>query len=75
MLVEVGDMIYWLDGAGETDIGWVVSVERRSPLGYSELENLIHIRWLFKEERKKRIWEQTIKENSFITLIKGGQHG
>ena len=74
MLVEVGDMIYWLDGAGETDIGWVVSVERRKLAWSGEPENLIHVRWLF-EDNTDHIWEQTIKENSFITLIKGGQHG
>ena len=70
MLVEVGDMIYWLDDDGETDIGWIVFVERRKFAWSGEIENLIYVRWLFEDDTD-HIWEQTIVENRYMTLFKG----
>ena len=72
MQVELGDMIHWcgVGGTGDTDIGWVVHIENRA--SSNGLEKLVYIKWLF-EDCTDHVWEHTISEHEYMTLIKGGQ--
>lgn len=72
MQVELGDMIYWQEtNLDDTDIGWVVHVENRA--SSNGLEKLIYIKWLF-EDCTDHMWEQTVLQHSYMTLIKGEQN-
>ena len=71
MQVELGDMIYWQEPfSDDTDIGWVVHIENRA--SSNGLEKLVYIKWLF-EDATDHVWEHTISEHEYMTLIKGGQ--
>tara|TARA_Y100000034_G_C6523615_1_gene225433 strand:+ start:264 stop:494 length:231 start_codon:yes stop_codon:yes gene_type:complete len=73
MKVELGDMIQWHPpDPDDTDIGWVVRIENRVDMELDdELTTLIYIKWI--DGNVDLIWEHTVLEHCYITIIKGGQ--
>tara|TARA_R100001082_G_scaffold95913_2_gene63296 strand:- start:87 stop:371 length:285 start_codon:yes stop_codon:yes gene_type:complete len=74
IMIEVGDMILYIDSDGilDSDIGWVVHTENHHR--EDGLANLIYITWLM-EGSVDSVWQHCLDIHSEFILVKGGQHG